>query len=141
MPVHPTSDQLQQLSESQDSGPVVMLNLLRFKPQADGIDEGVTGAEAYARYSAATEPYLKGVGGRLLMAIQPQQSVIGPQECEWDLVLLVEYPSRAKFLEMATNQGYLKVHAHREAALADSRLIACSKLAELGLDQSGHPLD
>ena len=141
MPVHPTAEQLQQLSQSLDSGPVIMLNLLRFKPQADGIDEGVSGAQAYARYSAATEPFLEGVGGRLLMAVQPQQSVIGPAESEWDLVLLVEYPSRAKFLEMATNEDYLKVHAHREAALADSRLIACSKLTALDLDQDEHLLD
>src|SRR5690348_17302431 len=101
MPVHPTEEQLQQLSQSPDSGPVVMVNLLRFKAQADGIDEGVSGAEAYARYSAGTEEFLRAVGGRLLMAVQPQQSVIGPPESEWDLVLLVEYPSRAKFLEMA----------------------------------------
>jgi uncharacterized protein (DUF1330 family) len=62
------------------------------------------------------------------MAVRPEQSVIGPVSGEWDLVWLVEYPSRAKFLEMATNEEYLKVHAHREAALADSRLIACSTL-------------
>jgi hypothetical protein len=64
----------------------------------------------------------------LLRAVRPKQSVIGPMEGEWDLVLLVEYPSRAKFLEMATNEEYLIVHAHRESALADSRLIACSSL-------------
>lgn len=128
MPVHPTAEQIQRLSQCPDEGPVVMINLLKFKAQADGIDEGVSGAEAYARYSVATQPYLDGVGGRLLMAVRPEQSVIGPPDGEWDLVLLVEYPSRARFLEMATNEGYLKVHAHREAALADSRLIATSPL-------------
>lgn len=130
MPVHPTAEQVQALVTSTDSAPFVMLNLLRFNAEADGIDEGVTGAEAYARYSVAAEPFLTGVGGRLLSAIQPQQSVIGPAESEWDLVLLVEYPSRAKFIEMATNPEYLKIHAHREAALADSRLVACAQLPE-----------
>ena len=128
MPVHPTAEQIQRLTQSSDDGPVVMLNLLKFKERADGIDAGVSGAEAYARYSHATEGFLNGVGGRLLMAVRPHQSVIGPAEREWDLVLLVEYPSRARFLEMATNQDYLKVHAHREAALADSRLVACAHL-------------
>jgi uncharacterized protein (DUF1330 family) len=107
-----------------------MLNLLRFKEHADGIDEGVSGAEAYARYSAATEPFLRGVGGRLKAAGVVDGSVVGPDEAEWDLVLWVEYPSRKKFLEMAMNPDYLKIHAHREAALADSRLIACSEVAE-----------
>lgn len=126
--IHPTAEQLRELASSTDPGPVVMLNLLRFKPQADGIDSGITGVQAYARYGAAAEPFLTAVGGRLLMAVRPEQSVIGPASGEWDLVLLVEYPSRAKFLEMATNEEYLQVHAHREAALADSRLIACSTL-------------
>src|ERR1700726_3415477 len=110
-----------------------MLNLLRFKEHADGIDQGVSGAEAYARYSEAVEPFLAGVGGRLLSAVRPSQSVIGPPQSEWDLVLLVQYPSRAKFVEMATNPEYLKIHAHREAALADSRLIACSEVPEQAL--------
>jgi uncharacterized protein (DUF1330 family) len=130
VPVHPTAEQVQELAASTDSESFVMLNLLRFKERADGIDDGVSGAEAYARYSLAAQPFLTGVGGSLLSAIQPRQSVIGPPESEWDLVLLVQYPSRAKFIEMATNPEYLKIHAHREAALADSRLVACAQVPE-----------
>jgi hypothetical protein len=54
VPVHPTEEQIRQLVARSDDGPVVMLNLLRFKEHADGIDEGVSGAEAYARYSTRT---------------------------------------------------------------------------------------
>lgn len=133
MPIHPTAEQVQQLASFPDDQPVLMVNLLKFKAQADGIDEGVSGAEAYARYSVATQPFLEGVGGRLLIALRPQQTVIGPSEGEWDLILVVEYPSRAKFLEMARDEEYLKVHQHREAALADSRLIATVKLEPAGL--------
>jgi uncharacterized protein (DUF1330 family) len=133
MSVLPTEQQLTDLTASTEDGPVIMLNLLRFKDQADGIDEGVTGAEAYARYSAATEPFLRGVGGQLRAALRAGETVIGPDGREWDLVLLVEYPSRAKFMEMAANPEYLKIHAHREAAVADSRLIACSDLTDSAL--------
>lgn len=133
MAIYPNPDQLQALTESRDEGPIVMVNLLRFKPTADGIDEGVSGAKAYARYSTATEPFLRAVGGRLLSALAPQHSVIGPSEGEWDLILLVEYPSRQKFLEMASNPEYQKIHAHRDAALADSRLIACTAIADSSL--------
>jgi uncharacterized protein (DUF1330 family) len=132
MPVHPTAEQIQELMSSTDDGPVLMLNLLRFKDAADGIDEGVSGAEAYARYSAATEPFLRAVGGSVKIAGRADQSVIGPAAGEWDLMIVVEYPSRAKFLEMAVNPEYLAVLAHREAAVSDSRLIACS---ELGVEQ------
>jgi uncharacterized protein (DUF1330 family) len=135
--VLPTEQQLADVVASPEDGPVFMLNLLRFKAMADGIDEGITGAAAYARYSAATEPFLREVGGRLRVALAPQQTVIGPQQSEWDLILLVEYPSRAKFMEMAVNPEYLKIHAHREAALADSRLIACADLTAAALAQLG----
>ena len=43
------------------------------------------------------------------------------------MVLLVEYPSRKTFLEMATSKEYEKVGDHRTAALIDSRLIACTE--------------
>jgi uncharacterized protein (DUF1330 family) len=137
MPTLPTPEQFQAMATSTDTGRFVMLNLLKFKDQADGVDEGVSGAEAYARYSIATEPFLRGIGGRLLYAIRSMQSVVGPEESEWDLILLVEYPSRAKFIEMAMNPEYQKVHAHREAALADSRIIACSELPEAMLAELG----
>jgi len=125
MAITPTRGQIEALVSASQDGPVVMLNLLRFKDRADGIDAGVSGREAYERYGRATGPFLEAVGGRVLQAAETRQTVIGPEALEWDMVLLVEYPSRAKFLEMATNPEYLKIHEHREAALADSRLIAC----------------
>ncbi len=126
MSIEPTPEQLQRLVASDDQSPVVMINLLRFKDRADGIDaaDGITGAEAYRRYAEATQPFLEGVGARLLLALAATESVVGPDHQEWDLMLAVEYPSRAAFLTMATNPDYLKIHAHRVAALSDARLIA-----------------
>jgi len=57
-----------------------MVNLLRFKDRADGIDaaDGISGEEAYGRYAAATAPFLAGVGGEVLFAGRTQEAVIGP---------------------------------------------------------------
>ena len=129
--IFPTQSQLEELQSLPAEEPVVMLNLLRFKDRADGIDEGVSGREAYARYAAATGSFLEKVGGRLLNAVDARQVVIGPAEAEWDMALLVEYPSPARFLEMAGDPEYLKAHAHRDAALADSRLIACQTVGAI----------
>ncbi len=100
-----------------------MVNLLRFKDRATGADEGVTGAEAYRRYAEAVAPFLARAGGRLLAAVECEESVIGPDTAEWDLVALVEYPSREAFLAMISDREYLAAHAHRVAAVADSRLV------------------
>ncbi len=136
MSITPTAAQVEQLVASQSEEPVIMLNLLRFKEHADGIDDGVSGPDAYQRYGEAAAPFLERVGGRLLLAVEAQQMVIGPEALEWDMVLMVEYPSRKKFLEMATDPEYLAIHEHRAAALADSRLIACQPLSSLQPSQA-----
>jgi len=130
--LEPTAPQLRRLlAASAASGEaVVMINLLRFKERADGIDaeDGISGAEAYGRYAAAVGAHLERVGAQILLALRTSESVIGPDEHEWDLVIAVQYPSRQAFLEMTSNPEYLKIHGHRTAALADSRLIACASL-------------
>jgi uncharacterized protein (DUF1330 family) len=131
--IDPTPSQFERLAASPAEGPVLMLNLLRFAARATGIDaeDGISGAEAYARYGLAVAPHLERVGGRLVLAGVPTESVIGPEEGEWDLMVIAEYPSRQAFLDMVSDPEYLKIHAHRAAALTDSRLIACQRIEQL----------
>ena len=131
--IEPTEAQVARLATAADGddGPVMMVNLLRFKERADGVDaaDGISGAEAYARYGAGVQRFLDAAGGRVVLATVANESVIGPYHGEWDMVLAVEYPSRRAFLEMISDPGYLEIHAHRAAALADSRLIACASVS------------
>ena len=128
--IEPTQAQFEQVAASGADGPVLMVNLLRFKERADGVDEGISGVEAYGRYAEAVPPFLAGVGGRVLLGGPVTESVIGPDEGEWDAVFVAQYPSRKAFLEMTSKPEYLAIHAHRAAALADSRLIACTLILE-----------
>ncbi|MGZ8665639.1 MAG: DUF1330 domain-containing protein [Solirubrobacterales bacterium] len=129
--LEPEAEQIRRLVKSSDPGPIVMINLLRFKPEADGIDSGLSGAEAYGRYAEGVAPHLERVGGRLLEALHCQEGVIGPAQPEWDMVAIVSYPSREAFLAMTADPEYLEVHRHRVAALADSRLILSRSLDSL----------
>src|ERR1051326_7586743 len=130
MAITPTQTQIERLTaDSGAESPVVMLNLLRFKERADGIDEGASGREAYQRYAEATAPFLARVGGRVLLAVDTEQTVIGPELPEWGMALTVEYSSRQQFLAVAMAPACVQVHEHRAAALSDSRLIACSPIA------------
>ena len=45
--IAPEPEQIQELLEGPAEGPVVMVNLLRFKKEADAPDEGLTGEQAY----------------------------------------------------------------------------------------------
>lgn len=120
--VTPTGEQLAALSGAPDEGPVVMLNLLRYNDRAsDGSDR--TGRQAYLDYGAHVVPMVLGLGGSIVFQGDAHPSVIGPSDEQWDEVVLVQYPSRAAFLAMITSAEYLAIHHHREAGLADSRLV------------------
>jgi uncharacterized protein (DUF1330 family) len=114
------------LAESTDDGPVVMLNLLRFAKTAGG--NAATGAQSYETYGDQMREIMAQRGIKLLWRGRADSVIIGDDDGDdWDMVLLVEYPSRKAFIEMATSKDYEKVGEHRTAGLADSRLIACTE--------------
>ncbi len=91
-----------------ESDPVVMLNLLAFRPEG--------GRERYEEYGAAVAPLLEKAGGRIVFLGQPASVLLG--EDSWDLVVLVEYPSRQAFLDMIGSAEYQAIgHLRTEALL------------------------
>jgi uncharacterized protein (DUF1330 family) len=102
--------------------PVVMVNLLKFR--ADG------GRESYARYGQEVAPHLQRVGGTVRYSGDAPTQFIGDGEKPWwDAILVVEYPSPAAFIDMVTNEDYLKIHEYRAAGLDRGDLIATSWMA------------
>jgi len=127
--IEPSPEQIAQLASSSAEGPIAMLNLLRFRDEALEPDSGISGAEAYGLYGQGVAPFLEAAGAKVLSAVHCDQSVIGPAEAEWQMAIIVEYPSRQAFIEMVSDPGYQEVAVHRTAALADSRLVLSTKLA------------
>jgi uncharacterized protein (DUF1330 family) len=95
-----------------DSTPVVMLNLLAFKP--DG------GRERYEEYGEAVAPLLEKVGGRMAFIGAPATALLG--DGTWDLVVLVEYPTRQAFLDMIGSPEYREIGHLRTEALVRGEL-------------------
>ncbi|MCB1350167.1 MAG: DUF1330 domain-containing protein [Paracoccaceae bacterium] len=111
-------------------GPVVMLNLLRFRGRADydhaphlAPGAPITGRAAYARYEAGITPLLEASGGTVLFSGTGGPWFIGPDGEHWDHALLVRQASVARFLAFATDPAAVEIGHHRTAALADSRLL------------------
>jgi uncharacterized protein (DUF1330 family) len=123
--IQPTGTQIREFTGSTDEGPVVMVNLLKFKETTDA---GEPGRLAYGRYGRAAIRFLAEIGARVLWYGSVEQVFIGADKDRWDEVLLVEYPSRKAFLSMITRSDYMEIHKDREAALADSALLAMSPL-------------
>ena len=114
-------------------GPVVMLNLLKFKEKADYTDFDhlkpageISGKDAYKLYMKHTKPVIEKIGSRVLFYGAANQFLIGPTTETWDAVLLVEHPSVEDFMAFAQDKDYLKTSGHRTAALEDSRLLPIS---------------
>jgi len=128
----PESRAFEALSKFEDDSPVVMLNMLRYRERAayrEGSEHTpCSGREAYLRYAKDAMRHVREVGGHMVWFGEVQMAVIGPQDEPWDEVILVQYPSRAAFMKMASNPDYLKCFEHRSAALADSRLIAMREI-------------
>ena len=122
--VYPKKAQLEALLASPETGPVVMLNLLRFKESATAPDEGVSGREAYMRYGEAMRKLVESRGGRFIWQGSVDSQVIGDGAEGFHVAALVEYPSRKAFVEIATSPEVAAIGVHRAAGLEGQWLLA-----------------
>lgn len=97
------------------SGPVVMLNLLRFVPG---------GAAKYMEYierfssSGVNERY----GVRIVYGGTGHTSLAAADGGDWDMVALVSYPSRRHFVDMVNDPDYQEFEYLRAEAVATAVL-------------------
>jgi uncharacterized protein (DUF1330 family) len=124
MAIYPTREQIQALLDHPSDQPVVMVNLLRFKPKADAPDAGMTGAEAYQLYGAKMRGIVERHGGRFLWMGRVDSVVIEDGAQLYHAVALVEYPSRKAFVQIATSAEVNEIGVHRAAGLDSQWLIA-----------------
>lgn len=110
----PTEKQLKQLEALPDEGPVVMLNLVKLKPEVS--------LEALAKYWLGATKLVEKFGGKLIYFGMYEMPVIGEEK--WDAVALVMYPSREAFLKMYWSKEYQEIAPYRGEELLDSRLWA-----------------
>jgi uncharacterized protein (DUF1330 family) len=100
-----------------DTGPVVMVNLLRLRDRA-----------AYRRYSELTMPLIKARGGTVLWAGNGEAVAFGDAQSDrWDYVVLVRYPSRAAFLGMVRSREYAAANVQREQAVERHVILAAAQ--------------
>ena len=109
-----------------DAGPVVMLNLMRFRERS--LDGNGSGWDAYLRYSAHTIKLIQARGGTIIWTGNAEGVALGvPDQHRWDYVALVRYPSRAAFLDMMTSPDYATANVERENGCADHAIIAVNE--------------
>ena len=128
MAIYPNKEQIEELMNGPADQPVVMVNLLKFKERADKSEGDSSGQEAYGRYAEQMRKVVESQGGRFIWAGRVDSKVIGEDgDPEFDVVALVEYPSRQKFLEIVGSQKVREIGEHRSAGLEMQWLIATTQ--------------
>jgi uncharacterized protein (DUF1330 family) len=113
--VDPTGQDLKHFLADDPGGPVVMLNLLRFK------EDGRAGYEEYAR---RIQPFLEDIGASVLFVGDLSTVLVAPEDHDWDAILIVRYPSRQAFSSMVADPNYQEITGLRTEALEEAVLQA-----------------
>ncbi len=116
------------LHDERKTAPFVMVNLLDFDSD-----------DAYQRYLAdyaqPTLTMVKSLGGRAVWEGRLTELVAGEAFDHWQHVILVEYPSRAAFIDMVTSSEYRARLDARAAALGRTAVLAGSP--EMPFEEGG----
>src|SRR3954452_22295471 len=124
MAVDPKGADLKRYLAEDPGGPVVMLNLLRYKP--DG------GRESYAKYAdALSETYLEKYSAEVLYAGQGSTALVAEDGQAWDAVLVFRYPSSIAFCSMVADPDYQQFTHFRTEALTEAVLQATVQVSSL----------
>jgi uncharacterized protein (DUF1330 family) len=131
----PSEAQLAAVAAHRPDGPIVALNLNRYRQRAayppGTPDADVSGREAYLRYGVVALQAIAHVGGRVVWLTEARNVAIGCEHETWEEVVAVWYPSRAAFLSLPELPGYQEAfELHRRAAIDHAALLLCDAAAD-----------
>jgi uncharacterized protein (DUF1330 family) len=122
--VDPTKESFGRFKDLPADQPIHMLNLVKLRANAAYPDgRKASGLEAYRAYARDSGPVFTRLGGRQVWIGRPELTLIGPETEVWDIAFIAQYPSGAAFVAMLRDPAYREAVKHRQAAVADSRLI------------------
>ena len=100
---------------SEDDGePIVMLNLLRFRPEG--------GRDRYLEYLNMAGPLVARYGANIVYAGDGATALAAEPGQAWDAVALVRYPTRRAFADMIADPDYQLADPVRMSAVAEAVL-------------------
>ncbi len=115
---------------AQDDHPMWALNLMKYRAvaeYADGRESSISGADADMLYHP-TGP-LAAVGAEVRLITEVTHQLSG-DATRWDRVAVAWYPSRMAMLEMQTLPEFQELHAHKDAGMAFTIVMATTPSAD-----------
>jgi len=118
--VYPNPSQVKEMQNDGPEGPIVMVNLLKFREHAvyyDTRETDLSGREAYDLYAVKIGSLILKHGGEIIFAGDTTFMALGEANPLWDEVALALYPTRRALFDMSTSKEWLEISVHREAGL------------------------
>ncbi len=124
----PTAEQWKRVLALPADQPITMVNFFKVRAEATYADgeAGVSGEEAFRRYSSVSIPAMERNGGRFLYVGPFGGAFVGGEE-DWDLVAVGQYPDRAAFIAMQKDEAYRDCYYHRTAACERQKVVFCGQ--------------
>ena len=102
------------LAKSASEGPVVMLNLVKYRNR-----------EAYGEYAKLTGKLVAEHGGRMLWAGAVAEVALDEGgDSDWDFAAIVLYPSRQAFIDLVRGEQYLAANELRRSGIVKHVVLA-----------------
>ena len=121
--------ELEALKNHPKEGPVYMVNLVKYREKS--LDGDGSGRDAYNRYGAVVSRKLETLGAVVIwMGSIDHLALKEGGDTDWDVVQLVYYPSRDKFIEMVTSDWYLDANEHRSNGTEKHVIFASSTVIQ-----------
>ncbi|MCP4612735.1 MAG: hypothetical protein GY845_28910 [Planctomycetes bacterium] len=116
-------EQAMRMVTAPTEGPFYMVNLVRFRNEAeypDGRETDLTGREANALYSPIE--FLDAIGARIVFVGEVDGTTVG-EENEWNEVAIVEYPCPLALFAMSAHPEFQARSVHKNASLEVSTVM------------------
>jgi uncharacterized protein (DUF1330 family) len=119
-PIKNNPEEFSRFVQNPNPGPVVMLNLLKFKPD---------GSADYNRYLSEARSVFQSGGGKIVYQGTCKELLNGEET--WDYLLLLEQPSRRAFLNMINNPKFRIAQEYRQKACERAILYATDPVTSI----------
>ena len=114
MEILPKPENLIKFLKSEHSGPVDMVNVLRFKPHK---------RSEYEKYAKAIGEFMQDFGMEAIYSGDVFSTILGEDEF-FHHVIIMRYPSKEKFIEFSSSEKWQAIAHHRTEGLESQWLLA-----------------
>jgi hypothetical protein len=123
----------------EDQGPVWMVNLMRYREQADYADgrpSELTGWQADDMYAPLDS--LAAVGAEIVFLGEVETQLLGDPP-PWHRVAVVRYPSGRAFIEMQRRDDFVAHHVHKDAGMEATIVMGARPFAPPAVPEGAPP--